>query len=552
MTETTSTETAEPSLAAPEREPMPLTLPAGVRRPALFLGASLILALLFEWLFTGAVGIGWPIFLTAFVLALGVLATLAGTPPRLQNAWLPLLMLFFAVMAAVRTSETLLAFNILAILGLGALTIFYFAAGSVWTGAKLPTLALIPVRAGINTMILGAPVLRAFYLERKRSREQAKNDSNDVSNPPRPSYAAPVMRGVLLAVPALLVFGLLLSSADAVFADVLGRVFSVELIEWFFKNLGRGLRVLVIGFFICGAIAYAILRRPHAPDESPVERELGGLSKIVYTGFIEGATVLALVNFLFLVFVAIQIQHFFGGEAYVEKMLAEKADFTYAEYGRSGFWELLTAAILSLIMLTALRWSTRREQTRQSHIFAALCSLTIALVLVMLLSAYNRMRHYEEAYGYTELRLIVFVFMGALAFVLLFFTLTLWLRAFENAFGAGLIVGAAIFAGTLNLINPDELIVERNFARYERDLAEGGPAALDADYLTTLSDDALPALVRVYNKLEDASPDSPKLIISGHLLVRYQTYEKPDEHPWYAFHFGRHAARRALDDYRLP
>lgn len=546
MTEPIAAESSDPS----SREPMPFTLPAGVRRPAFFLGASLILAGLFEWWLTDDdVGIGWPLFFTAFVIALGVLAVVAGQRPRPANAWLPLLLLFFAVMLAVRTSDTLVAFNVLAILGLGALSVFYFAAGSVWNGAKLPTLALIPIRAGVNAMILGAPVLREFYRERRRATE---NDSDDISSTPGTSYAVPIFRGVLLAAPVLLVFGLLLSSADAIFADVLGRVFSVELIEWFFENLGRGLRVLIAAFFLSGALAYAVLRRPHTPDESPVERELAGLSKIVYNGFIEGATILALVNVLFLIFVGIQIQHFFGGEAYVQKMLVERSEFTYAEYGRRGFWELLTASILSLMMLTALRWSTRRETPRRHIIFSALCSLTIALVLVMLFSAFHRMSLYEEAYGYTELRLIVFVFMGALAYVLLFFTLTLWLRSFENAFGFALITGAAVFVGTLNLINPDALIVERNFARYERDLAAGSPATLDAYYLTTLSDDALPALVRVYNKLEDASPNSPKLTIGGHLLVRYQTYVQPDDGPWYTFHFGRNAARRALDDYHLP
>ena len=79
-------------------------------------------------------------------------------------------------------------------------------------------------------------------------------------------------------------------------------------------------------------------------------------------------------------------------------------------------------------LILGLNWLTRRESKRQIRFFNILSSVLILFVLVLLLSAFRRMMLYEAAFGYTELRLIVYVFMGWLGLLLLWFLATLWRR----------------------------------------------------------------------------------------------------------------------------
>jgi hypothetical protein len=108
----------------------------------------------------------------------------------------------------------------------------------------------------------------------------------------------------------------------------------------------------------------------------------------------------------------------------------------------------------------------------------------VALVFVVILSALQRLRLYQQEYGMTELRIYatgVVIWLG-LVFVLLAVTV---LRGRPRPFALGAIVlgFAATFA--LNVLNPDALIVRTNLARPQVDTA----------YLASLSDDAVPALI---------------------------------------------------------
>jgi hypothetical protein len=95
---------------------------------------------------------------------------------------------------------------------------------------------------------------------------------------------------------------------------------------------------------------------------------------------------------------------------------------------------------------------------------------------------------YQDAYGFTTLRLFVDVFEGWLGFVVLAIMVA-------GATGRGrwlprvaLVSGAVALLG-LAAINPDAWVAGRNIDRYE---ATGD---LDLDYLQSLSSDAAPVIV---------------------------------------------------------
>jgi hypothetical protein len=66
-------------------------------------------------------------------------------------------------------------------------------------------------------------------------------------------------------------------------------------------------------------------------------------------GNVEASVVLGLVNILFFLFILIQFTYFFGGESNISSQ-----GFTYAQYARQGFFELITVGILCLFLLLAI------------------------------------------------------------------------------------------------------------------------------------------------------------------------------------------------------
>jgi len=335
-----------------------------------------------------------------------------------------------------------------------------------------------------------------------------------------------VIRGLLLALPVLIIFTLLLASADLVFADYLEDLFDFDILPDVLEWLWRGIIVLGSAWFLAGGLAYALSRSQASDEQGAVEKALGSLAQVTKLGFIEAATVLTSVDLLFLVFVWIQFAYLFGGRANITV-----EGYTYAEYARRGFFELVAVSVLTLGLILGLCWLARRETSRQTQVFNGLSSLMVGLVLVILASAFQRLRLYEAAYGYTQLRLYSHVFMVWLAVAFVWFLVTLW--RWPDRFAIGAFLAALGFLITLNAINPDAFIARQNLARYE---ASG---KLDAYYLARLSEDAVPVLVLAVDRVTGDERE----VLSEHLRYRLESMEESARwRSWPSFHLARQRA----------
>ncbi|MDQ3927556.1 MAG: DUF4173 domain-containing protein, partial [Chloroflexota bacterium] len=247
-------------------------------------------------------------------------------------------------------------------------------------------------------------------------------------------------------------------------------------------------------------------------------------------GFIEASTLLVLVDLLFLSFGLIQFTYLFGGQ---NNITAE--GFTYADYARRGFFELVAVSVLTLGLILGLHHLVPRTSRRQATIFNGLSSAMVGLVLVLLASAFWRMLLYQEAYGYTHLRLYVHIFEIWLALTFLWLLVTLWVM--PNRFAIGSFVAAVGFLVTLNVANPDMLIAERNLDRYYT------TGKLDVAYLAGLSEDAVPLLTQAADRVGG---------VEGELLRKNLDRRKVSMdgstswQEWPAFHLSRMQAYDAL------
>src|SRR5262245_29377749 len=222
-------------------------------------------------------------------------------------------------------------------------------------------------------------------------------------------HLAPVAKGLAIAFPLLLVFGGLLASADAVFSDLILRLF-----DWDVESL-------VVHSSVIAIVAWAVagfLRGVVTGKE--IKAINSNRPEFLWLGVTETVIILGLLDILFLSFVVVQFRYFFGGAARIQAV----AGLTYAEYARSGFFELVGVAALVLPLLLAAHWLLRKEKARDERIFRVLAGIQIALLFVMMVSALQRMRLYQREYGLTELRVYTTVFMGWLAVIFVWFAIT--------------------------------------------------------------------------------------------------------------------------------
>jgi hypothetical protein len=257
--------------------------------------------------------------------------------------------------------------------------------------------------------------------------------------------------------------------------------------------------------------------------------------------------------------VVIQFQYFFGGHANINV-----EGYTYSEYAVKGFGELVTVAFFALFMLLGLNAVTKRETERQRAIYSGLGVALVALLLVMLVSAYQRLGLYEAVYGFSRLRTYTHVVLYWIG-LLLIATIALEIMHKEKYFTFALLIASFGFAISLPLVNVDAFIVQQNVAHEIRSVGNSGNSGssrtsgdgLDQQYLTQLSDDAVPALVVAFND-KGVSDDLHEQVGASLACIRYEREKQKQDPSWQSFNFSRLNADKALasinkklDDYEM-
>ena len=192
-------------------------------------------------------------------------------------------------------------------------------------------------------------------------------------------------------------------------------------------------------------------------------------------GATEALVVLVVIDVVVGLFVGLQIAYLFGGQNTIVA-----AGMTYSDYARRGFFELVAASCLAGAVAVVLEATVAR---RSRPYLAALLGL-LALTAVVLVSAALRLRLYQDAYGWTELRLYVLTTIISLAAALALMT-ALALAGRMHWLGHGLAVIGVVALVTLNLVAPAAFVAARNVERIidPASVAPGGHAGLDAVYL---------------------------------------------------------------------
>ncbi|HUS61757.1 MAG TPA: DUF4173 domain-containing protein [Acidimicrobiales bacterium] len=282
-----------------------------------------------------------------------------------------------------------------------------------------------------------------------------------------------IARGMLLAAPLVLVLGVLLASGDALFSSAVS-------VDVAFGSLPSHLIDIGIGLWGFGGLA--ALASSTTPSLDVPRVRLGAIEVLI---------VLASLVALFAVFVAVQLVAIAGGG---QKVL-ETAGLTYAEYARTGFFQLLAAVAITIGSLLALRPSIADARSARSML-RSLGLAVVGLTLVIVMIALSRLGLYADAYGLTMLRLASTTFAWFAAGVLVLVGIAfagVWPRRAWLTGACGTLAVVTLFVW--GAIDPEAIVVRVN-------LAHADEAELDVRYLAGLTTDGIAPLVRGLDRLD--------------------------------------------------
>ncbi len=215
------------------------------------------------------------------------------------------------------------------------------------------------------------------------------------------SSTAAVVRTASVSALALLVFGLLFATGDAIVGHWLGLLL---------PDLGGP---LVFRVFLAVAVGGTVLAAAYLALNPP-DVEAGPRRRRPAQHRFEWLAPVLLVDAVFVLFLAAQAAALLGGHDYVQRVTG----LTYAGYVHQGFVQLTVATALTLLVVWAAARKAQETAVDRRWLRAS-TGLLCLLTLVVVASALHRVELYQQAYGFTRLRLLVDLFEGWLGLVVL-------------------------------------------------------------------------------------------------------------------------------------
>ena len=480
--------------------------------PTLVWAAAIIVAAIGSWIMFDALpGVNWGIWTAAASLGLLYIARDRGTLDS-SIVLMVAMATVLAIGAAVTADEVM---NVLICLG-----VMLFLALAM----------LLAVDPGLER--LSAPfVISAPFVAGGTALAESLTRFVDVSRMFRSTNARAAVRGIFITVPVVVVFALLLSNADPTFAG--WRHELAKIIEtWSF--IPRTIFFCVLLVVVLGAYSYAARKAAAIAAPPSVSHADPGSGR--WLGATERLILISAVTGLFWLFIGVQLSYLFGN---VPSMPG--SDLTFAEYAQQGFGELSIVATFSIILILVSERYGRVNGHGQR-----LRALTLALlvaVVILLISAFNRVLLYEAAFGFTVSRLYAQVYMIVLAFALFALAVEVLTTLDTRALFRRVFAVATVALVVLVFWNHEGWIASKNIDRYAT------TGKLDVRYLVSdLSPNAIPVLVSRLSTL----PDPKRGELRDAIATRYKNPRRLGRDRWFEWNYRRQLAREALARMGLP
>ncbi|MFD1037775.1 DUF4153 domain-containing protein [Virgibacillus byunsanensis] len=459
--------------------------------------------------FHGSIGLSYPVFIAGFYMVLFLRYRLSFTHRRIG---LLIMVVIWLLAGSYLFYDSILLHNlnllIIPVLVFIHMVLITSPNNWSWAAPEFLTLLITKFNEGLkySSAFCNAGFKRIFKNMNEQTAQIVKR----------------IFLGLVIGIPLLLVITGLLMSADAVFQDIVLRlpqfIFQFNFQEGLFRF------VLIIMFTLLFFGIFQVLHVKSKQKESYTNKEK---SRVSWDG-ITTATVLVLLNGVYVVFTVIQFRYFFSDSL--------QNGFTYAEYARRGFFELVIVTLINWTVLTTFLNLVKNPGKRMNLMMKIMYSLLIVVSGVMLTSAFQRLSMYEAAYGFTLDRILAHAFMIFLMVVFAYTLIRVWMERL-SLLHFYLIAGLIFYTG-LHVIHIEQIIVDENLDRYER------TGKIDIHYLNSLSYTGVNGLIKLYQE----DPDHPRL--QGILQNEKQIAEQSPS-TWQSFNFIKQKVTKKLRELDL-
>ena len=297
-----------------------------------------------------------------------------------------------------------------------------------------------------------------------------------------------VAAGLLISLPILVVMISLLISADAAFEGLLKLLPETDPSE------------SVMSGFWGILLAWILYSRAVALHHSPRPEAARAKEKKISTLTVN--TVLTAVCLVYCVYLFSQLAYLSGG---LSGILPE--EFTMAEYARRGFFEMSRLCMINLILICVSVWLVRKD----SHIslYTRICGTFLGLITLFLVAtASAKMFMYIGSYGLTWSRVITEVVMLWMALTTV--VVVLWLFLPRIPYMKVVVLSAMAIGTAVMWIDVDTVVARYNVEAYQ----SGRLETVDVDYLSTLSNSAIPYIYRLTTDADPEVAEQAKLVLS--------------------------------------
>ncbi|EKE30318.1 MAG: hypothetical protein ACD_2C00008G0001 [uncultured bacterium (gcode 4)] len=410
-----------------------------------------------------------PIFWILFIWAYLYLLNIFWKKPGINTYLIWSLYLMLSIWSSIRASSLLNTFNFIWIVFCMLVLIY------LWFKDEFKKIKMFDYTLWIfETWFSILWAIKIFSWDVTESRKNTK----------RWELSIHLVKWILMAIPLLLVFIGLFSMADMAFNKVIWEMFDFMLPDNLIARIINIVFYFVLYLWIFSHI-WKSIRKPESDNRDVFVFE--------HKKHLEINIIISAMILVFLLFVFVQFKYLFNWEEFIKAMW-----FTYSDYASSWFNELIFISLLtSLILWKADHYLYRHEMKGESNIYKILTSLLIILTMIVLWSAYYRLKMYQNAYWLTEIRFYSNILIICIWISLLIFLYKILRFIAEWRFISYIV---AVFASALvicNIINPESYI---SYSNETKDYSRSS-LVFDSVYVWHFSEDAIDNMINIRGKL---------------------------------------------------
>ena len=326
---------------------------------------------------------------------------------------------------------------------------------------------------------------------------------------------------LLVISPVVIIVLGLLASSDAGFERLLNTItgYLTKQVWQYFTKIIFAVMLTFPVFSLLYSLRY---------DRRPEKHPLGGfMLRLGAFDTLITAAALTVFSLIYAVYIALQADYFFSA---LRGMLPDA--FTYAQYARRGFFELVGVVLINFCLIAAALALTKRSGGRPTSGCRYSVLILAAMTLLLIVTAASKMAMYVGSYGLTPLRVYTSWFMLLLGLVTVFMMIKVVFPRFD--FYRVAAVSAITLYLALNLANVDSIIAGYNISLYQQNYR----SELDTSVFYQLSDSAIPQIA--------ALKDDPKY--GSRIEEILNDREKQIENTsWQNFSLAKYIAQQAIE-----